>query len=243
MCWCTSWFCKLCSPSAFCGGGSRGVYRTSNTSCQLICYFTFSLGRGQLEISSLVPLGPKYVVKWSTALPQVQVVEVGQESGAYDKDNVVIHNAGAKKHAPTGPASHSEHLAPSLMILGCMGNNTSNPAFLPFSFFSPKIKSTWGHRGFSRSCRTYRRTSRWWSRSPCSSARCMAPTRYQNASPMAKLPPFWGPKHCCFGGKSLVVLGENLLSLGLGSCRGLVCMVCASPMDTCQSLNDLARTG
>ncbi|XP_052548120.1 rho guanine nucleotide exchange factor 10-like protein isoform X10 [Tympanuchus pallidicinctus] len=64
--------------------------------------------KGQLEISSLVPLGPKYVVKWSTALPQVQVVEVGQESSAYDKDNVVIHNAGAKKHAPTGPASHNK---------------------------------------------------------------------------------------------------------------------------------------
>ncbi|XP_029874428.1 rho guanine nucleotide exchange factor 10-like protein isoform X9 [Aquila chrysaetos chrysaetos] len=63
---------------------------------------------GQLEISSLVPLGPKYVLKWSTALPQVQVVEVGQESGAYDKDNVVIHNAGAKKHAPAGQASHNK---------------------------------------------------------------------------------------------------------------------------------------
>ncbi|XP_074465579.1 rho guanine nucleotide exchange factor 10-like protein isoform X7 [Larus michahellis] len=63
---------------------------------------------GQLEISSLVPLGPKYVVKWSTALPQVQVVEVGQESGAYDKDNVVIHNAGAKKHAPAGQSSHNK---------------------------------------------------------------------------------------------------------------------------------------
>ncbi|XP_074748779.1 rho guanine nucleotide exchange factor 10-like protein isoform X7 [Strix uralensis] len=63
---------------------------------------------GQLEISSLVPLGPKYVLKWSTALPQVQVVEVGQESGAYDKDNVVIHNAGAKKHAPSGQASHNK---------------------------------------------------------------------------------------------------------------------------------------
>ncbi|KAM6108892.1 LOW QUALITY PROTEIN: rho guanine nucleotide exchange factor 10-like protein [Pterocles gutturalis] len=63
--------------------------------------------KGQLEISSLVPLGPKYVVKWSTALPQVQVVEVGQEGGAYDKDNVVIHNAGAKKH-PRGQASHNK---------------------------------------------------------------------------------------------------------------------------------------
>ncbi|XP_075293687.1 rho guanine nucleotide exchange factor 10-like protein isoform X5 [Opisthocomus hoazin] len=64
--------------------------------------------KGQLEISSLVPLGPKYVVKWSTALLQVQVVEVGQESGAYDKDNVVIHNAGAKKHTPTGQSSHNK---------------------------------------------------------------------------------------------------------------------------------------
>ncbi|NWQ69558.1 ARGAL protein, partial [Neopipo cinnamomea] len=64
--------------------------------------------KGQLEISSLVPLGPKYVLKWSTALPQVQVVEVGQESGAYDKDNVVIHNAGAKRHAPAGQASHNK---------------------------------------------------------------------------------------------------------------------------------------
>uniref|UniRef100_A0A6G1S111 Rho guanine nucleotide exchange factor 10-like protein n=1 Tax=Hypotaenidia okinawae TaxID=2861861 RepID=A0A6G1S111_9GRUI len=64
--------------------------------------------KGQLEISSLVPLGPKYVVKWSTALPQVQVVEVGQESGTYDKDNVVIHNAGAKKHAPAGQTSHNK---------------------------------------------------------------------------------------------------------------------------------------
>ncbi|XP_009994091.1 PREDICTED: rho guanine nucleotide exchange factor 10-like protein [Chaetura pelagica] len=64
--------------------------------------------KGQLEISSLVPLGPKYVVKWSTALPQVQVVEVGQESGTYDKDNVVIHNAGAKRHVPAGQASHNK---------------------------------------------------------------------------------------------------------------------------------------
>ncbi|NXV80404.1 ARGAL protein, partial [Atlantisia rogersi] len=64
--------------------------------------------KGQLEISSLVPLGPKYVVKWSTALPQVQVVEVGQESGTYDKDNIIIHNAGAKKHAPAGQTSHNK---------------------------------------------------------------------------------------------------------------------------------------
>ncbi|NXI19859.1 ARGAL protein, partial [Irena cyanogastra] len=54
--------------------------------------------KGQLEISSLVPLGPKYVLKWSTALPQVQVVEVGQESGAGDKDGAAVANAGPRRH-------------------------------------------------------------------------------------------------------------------------------------------------
>ncbi|NWT75871.1 ARGAL protein, partial [Prunella himalayana] len=65
--------------------------------------------KGQLEISSLVPLGPKYVLKWSTALPQVQVVEVGQESGAGDKDSAVaVANAGARRHAPAGQAAHNK---------------------------------------------------------------------------------------------------------------------------------------
>lgn len=68
--------------------------------------------RGQLEISSLVPLGPKYVVKWNTALPQVQVVEVGQEGGAYDKDNVLIQHAGAKKAPTAGQAQNKVYLGP-----------------------------------------------------------------------------------------------------------------------------------
>lgn len=51
-----------------------------------------------------MPLGPKYVVKWNTALPQVQVVEVGQEGGSYDKDNVLIQHAGAKKASAAGQA-------------------------------------------------------------------------------------------------------------------------------------------
>nr|XP_048680658.1 rho guanine nucleotide exchange factor 10-like protein isoform X5 [Caretta caretta] len=68
--------------------------------------------KGQLEISSLVPLGPKYVVKWNTALPQVQVVEVGQENSTYDKDNVVIQNAGAKKHASASQSSNKVYLGP-----------------------------------------------------------------------------------------------------------------------------------
>ncbi|NXF00008.1 ARGAL protein, partial [Menura novaehollandiae] len=73
----------------------------------LVCA-NINFNRGQLEISSLVPLGPRYVVKWSTALPQVQVVEVGQESGAYDKDNAVVHNAGARRHGPAGQAAHNK---------------------------------------------------------------------------------------------------------------------------------------
>lgn len=56
-----------------------------------------------------MPLGPKYVVKWNTALPQVQVVEVGQEGGSYDKDNVLIQHAGAKKASAAGQAQ-SEYL-------------------------------------------------------------------------------------------------------------------------------------
>uniref|UniRef100_G3TZB4 Rho guanine nucleotide exchange factor 10-like protein n=1 Tax=Loxodonta africana TaxID=9785 RepID=G3TZB4_LOXAF len=68
--------------------------------------------KGQLEISSLVPLGPKYVVKWNTALPQVQVVEVGQEGGAYDKDNMLIQHAGAKKTSAAGQAQNKVYLGP-----------------------------------------------------------------------------------------------------------------------------------
>ncbi|XP_032935801.1 rho guanine nucleotide exchange factor 10-like protein isoform X2 [Catharus ustulatus] len=70
--------------------------------------------RGQLEISNLVPLGPKYVLKWSSALPQVQVVEVGQDSG--DKDGAATaataatagHRRHGHGHAPSGPAAHNK---------------------------------------------------------------------------------------------------------------------------------------
>lgn len=66
--------------------------------------------RGQLEISSLVPLGPKYVVKWNTSLPQVHVVEVGQEGSSYEKDNVLIQHAGAKKASAAGQAQSESAL-------------------------------------------------------------------------------------------------------------------------------------
>lgn len=59
-----------------------------------------------------MPLGPKYVVKWNTALPQVQVVEVGQDGGAYDKDNLLIQHAGAKKATAAGQAQNKVYLGP-----------------------------------------------------------------------------------------------------------------------------------
>ncbi|XP_039223331.1 rho guanine nucleotide exchange factor 10-like protein, partial [Crotalus tigris] len=63
---------------------------------------------GQLEISSLVPLGPKYIVKWNAALPQVQVLEVGQECSAKEKDGIAIPNVGSRKPAPPSQSAHNK---------------------------------------------------------------------------------------------------------------------------------------
>lgn len=41
--------------------------------------FSFSATRGPPDISSLVPVGPKYTMKWSAPLLQVQVVEVSKD--------------------------------------------------------------------------------------------------------------------------------------------------------------------
>ncbi|KFQ08302.1 Rho guanine nucleotide exchange factor 10-like, partial [Leptosomus discolor] len=72
---------------------------------------------GQLEMSRLVPLGPKYVMKWSTPLQQVQAVEVGQESNVHDEDNVVIHNAGARRRMSARQASHNKvYLGPPRLL-------------------------------------------------------------------------------------------------------------------------------
>jgi Rho guanine nucleotide exchange factor 10 len=86
------------------GAGERFSAASGWRRSRLVNAYLLCPGRGQLEISSLVPLGPKYVVKWNTALPQVQVVEVGQDGGAYDKDNVLIQHAGAKRASPAGQA-------------------------------------------------------------------------------------------------------------------------------------------
>uniref|UniRef100_A0A7N6BPD4 DH domain-containing protein n=1 Tax=Anabas testudineus TaxID=64144 RepID=A0A7N6BPD4_ANATE len=54
--------------------------------------------KGPPDISSLVPVGPKYTMKWSAPLQQVHVVEVGQE-GAQSKDTF-FQQSGAKR--PSG---------------------------------------------------------------------------------------------------------------------------------------------
>ncbi|XP_036446688.1 rho guanine nucleotide exchange factor 10-like protein isoform X6 [Colossoma macropomum] len=51
--------------------------------------------KGPPDISSLVPVGPKYTVKWSAPLQQVQVVEVGQENP--QNNDSVFQPSGAKR--------------------------------------------------------------------------------------------------------------------------------------------------
>ncbi|XP_034442321.1 rho guanine nucleotide exchange factor 10-like protein isoform X4 [Hippoglossus hippoglossus] len=51
--------------------------------------------KGPPDISSLVPVGPKYTMKWSAPLQQVQVVEAGQE-GPQGKDTF-FQQSGAKR--------------------------------------------------------------------------------------------------------------------------------------------------
>ncbi|XP_057218947.1 rho guanine nucleotide exchange factor 10-like protein isoform X2 [Triplophysa rosa] len=55
--------------------------------------------KGPPDISSLVPVGPKYAVKWTAPLLQVQVVEVGQET-PQRKDNV-YQQSGSKRLSST----------------------------------------------------------------------------------------------------------------------------------------------
>ncbi|KTF87770.1 hypothetical protein cypCar_00013609 [Cyprinus carpio] len=55
--------------------------------------------KGPPDISSLVPIGPKYAVKWSAPLLQVQVVEVGQETPQH-KDSI-YQQSGSKRLSST----------------------------------------------------------------------------------------------------------------------------------------------
>ncbi|KAM9855840.1 rho guanine nucleotide exchange factor 10-like protein [Aulostomus maculatus] len=63
--------------------------------------------KGPPDISSLVPLGPKYTVKWCAALLQTQVVEVGQDS-LQSKDGAVP----ARRHSSTSSTTGKVFLGP-----------------------------------------------------------------------------------------------------------------------------------
>lgn len=65
----------------------------------LFCYPSF---RGPPDISSLVPIGPKYTMKWSAPIQQVQVVEVGLE-GSQNKETM-FPQTGSKWPGSTCPS-------------------------------------------------------------------------------------------------------------------------------------------
>ncbi|XP_043107606.1 rho guanine nucleotide exchange factor 10-like [Puntigrus tetrazona] len=65
--------------------------------------------KGPPDISSLVPVGPKYTLKWSAPLQQVQVVEVGQE-GSQTKDT--LYQLGGLKRSGGSSGSGSIFLGP-----------------------------------------------------------------------------------------------------------------------------------
>nr|XP_023697300.1 rho guanine nucleotide exchange factor 10-like protein isoform X2 [Paramormyrops kingsleyae] len=55
--------------------------------------------KGPSDISSLVPVGPKYTVKWSAPLLQVKVVEVGQD--ASETQETLFQHSGTKRASNT----------------------------------------------------------------------------------------------------------------------------------------------
>ncbi|XP_077459097.1 rho guanine nucleotide exchange factor 10-like protein isoform X1 [Stigmatopora argus] len=69
--------------------------------------------KGSPDISSLVPVGPKYTMKWSAPLLQVQVVEVGQEtSQSKDAAATVFPQNAAGKRQNAAHASGKSLLGP-----------------------------------------------------------------------------------------------------------------------------------
>ncbi|KAM3922566.1 rho guanine nucleotide exchange factor 10-like protein isoform 1-T2 [Leptodactylus fuscus] len=57
--------------------------------------------KGQPDIGNLVPLGPRYVLKWNAALPQLQVAEFGQEGNMCEKEAVGVQQSISKKQSPS----------------------------------------------------------------------------------------------------------------------------------------------
>ncbi|KAM3871593.1 rho guanine nucleotide exchange factor 10-like protein [Diretmus argenteus] len=67
--------------------------------------------KGPSDISSLVPIGPKYTVKWSAPLLHTQVVEVGQE-GFDSRDSLIQLGSTAKRHNSTSSITGKVFLGP-----------------------------------------------------------------------------------------------------------------------------------
>ncbi|XP_075046729.1 rho guanine nucleotide exchange factor 10-like protein isoform X1 [Mixophyes fleayi] len=57
--------------------------------------------KGQPDIGNLVPLGPRYVLKWNAALPQLHVAEFGQEGNAFAKEAAAGPQSVGKKQSPS----------------------------------------------------------------------------------------------------------------------------------------------
>ncbi|CAN2387995.1 Rho guanine nucleotide exchange factor [Pristimantis euphronides] len=57
--------------------------------------------KGQPDIGNLVPLGPRYVLKWNAAIPQLQVAEFGQEGNMYEKEATGGQQPIGKKQSPS----------------------------------------------------------------------------------------------------------------------------------------------
>ncbi|XP_031760708.1 rho guanine nucleotide exchange factor 10-like protein isoform X5 [Xenopus tropicalis] len=55
--------------------------------------------KGQPDIGNLVPLGPRYVLKWNTPLAQIYVAELGQEGNAFEKDLAAGQQGVGRKHS------------------------------------------------------------------------------------------------------------------------------------------------
>ncbi|XP_037629561.1 rho guanine nucleotide exchange factor 10-like protein isoform X2 [Sebastes umbrosus] len=63
--------------------------------------------KGPPDISSLVPIGPKYTVKWCAPLLQTQVVEVGQDS-LQSRDSIIT----ARRHSSISSTTGKVYLGP-----------------------------------------------------------------------------------------------------------------------------------
>lgn len=74
-------------------------------------FFLFTATRGPPDISNLVPVGPKYTMKWSAPLLQVQVVEVGKDA--------LVQQGGVKRSGSSstpGMRNHIRNIHPQALL-------------------------------------------------------------------------------------------------------------------------------